>query len=179
MSESKVIVISGVTAGGKTTLIQKISSYINSSYVISFDDYSIDALPSAPSFDFFLENPREAVNQYDISLLMNDLIKVKDQYDIILVDFPFGYEHDVLKPFIDKVIYLKTPLDVAFARQIIRDYSDKNKESILDWANTYLNYARPIFVEHEKLVSSTADYLLDGMITSEEQIQELKNNLVI
>lgn len=110
---------------------------------------------------------------------MNDLIKVKEQYDIILVDFPFGYEHDVLNPFIDKVIYLKTPLDVAFARQIIRDYSDKNKESILDWANIYLNYARPIFVEHEKFVSSSADYLLDRMISLEEQIQRLKNNLVI
>lgn len=141
--------------------------------------YSIDALPSASSFDYFLENPREAVNQYDISLLVDDLLKIQNEYRLILIDFPFGYEHEVLKPFIDKVVYLKTPLDVAFTRQIIRDYSDKDKEAILGWANTYINYARPIFVEHEKLISSTADYVLDGTLNPEEQIQALENSFII
>lgn len=29
-------------------------------------------MPSAPSFDFFKENPLVAINQYDLSVLMND-----------------------------------------------------------------------------------------------------------
>lgn len=179
MSDSKIIVVSGVTAGGKTTLIQSLSRSIDSHYIISFDDYSFDAFPSAPSFDFFLENEKEAVNQYDLTLLINDLIKVRNKYDMILVDFPFGYEHDTLRPYIDTVIYLKTPLDVVFARQIIRDYSDKDKDDILNWANTYLNYARPIFLKHEKLISSSADYILDGTINAEELVKKLKNESII
>ncbi|MHC5268931.1 nucleoside/nucleotide kinase family protein [Enterococcus sp. LJL98] len=174
MFKAKIIVISGVTAGGKTTLIKKLSKDIKNSFIISFDDYSIDALPSAPSLDLFLEDSKKAVNQYDIRPLIEDLEKVINQYDSILIDFPFGYEHNVLKPYIDKVIYLKTPLDIAFARQIIRDFSDKDKQDILDWAETYINYARPIFLEHDRLISSTADHILDGTLTTEMKIEKLK-----
>lgn len=49
MKRGKVIVVSGVTASGKTTLVRELSRLVDGS-VISFDDYSIDALPSAPSF---------------------------------------------------------------------------------------------------------------------------------
>lgn len=60
LSKSCVVVVSGVTAGGKTTLINELHKEFTDSKVISFDDYSIDALPSAPS----IETPvQEAVNQ--------------------------------------------------------------------------------------------------------------------
>ncbi len=53
--KTKVIVISGVTASGKTTLINALSDTVENAYVLSFDDYSIDALPSAPSHAFLLK----------------------------------------------------------------------------------------------------------------------------
>ena len=62
MKKGKVIVVSGVTASGKTTLVRELSRLADG-IVISFDDYSIDALPSAPSFDYFLQDPRAAINQ--------------------------------------------------------------------------------------------------------------------
>ncbi|MFC5974460.1 hypothetical protein [Carnobacterium antarcticum] len=43
--KSFVVVVSGVTAGGKTTLINELHKEFIDSKVISFDDYSIDALP--------------------------------------------------------------------------------------------------------------------------------------
>lgn len=61
-----------MTAGGKTTLSRALLKLNPDTIIISFDDYSIDALPSAPSFDFFKENPLVAINQYDLSALMND-----------------------------------------------------------------------------------------------------------
>ena len=69
---------------------------------------------------------------------------------------------------------MKTPLDVSFARQVIRD-----KEEIINWSKTYLNYARPIFLEHEKIVSSNADYILDGTISMTEQVNQLRYDDVI
>ena len=134
--KTKVIVISGVTASGKTTLINALSDTVENAYVLSFDDY-------------------------------------------IFIDFPFGYLHDDLKPFIDIVIYLKTPLDVCFARQVIRDYSYSQGESIIKWAHNYLNNVRPLFIEHEKNVSASSDYLLDGTHSVDEQIQKLKKLKVI
>ena len=179
MSKSQVIVVSGVMGGGKTTLIQSIANYIPDSYIVSFDDYSIDALPSAPPLDLFLDDFKSAVNQYDISLLMSDFKKALNRYSFILIDFPFGYEHEDLKPYINKVIYLRTPLDICFARQIIRDYSNKQVADVIGWAQTYLEFARPIFLEHDKFISKTADYILDGSLSSKEQIQKLKELKVI
>ena len=49
ISRAKIIVISGVTAGGKTSLINEINRRVKNCYHLSFDDYSFDALPSAPS----------------------------------------------------------------------------------------------------------------------------------
>ncbi|WP_142954258.1 nucleoside/nucleotide kinase family protein [Enterococcus faecalis] len=179
--KTKVIVISGVTAIGKTTLINALSDTVENAYVLSFDDYSIDALPSAPSHAFLLKNFNVAVNLFDITQLMKDFFSVNAQgkFNYIFIDFPFGYLHDDLKPFIDIVIYLKTPLDVCFARQVIRDYSYSQGESIIKWAHNYLNNVRPLFIEHEKNVSASSDYLLDGTHSVDEQIQKLKKLKVI
>lgn len=78
-------------------------------------------------------------------------VNAQGKFNYIFIDFPFGYLHDDLKPFIDIVIYLKTPLDVCFARQVIRDYSYSQGESIIKWAHNYLNNVRPLFIEHEKM----------------------------
>lgn len=172
MLKSYVIVISGVTASGKTTLIQALNHKLTDSTVISFDDYSIDALPSAPTIDAPIQ---EAVNQYDISLLMDDFLKIYNKHHFTLVDFPFGYKHDTLKPYIDKVIYVKTPLDVCFARQILRDYTNKDGEQIRDWAKTYLDFARPIFVNHSKYISSDADLVVDGLLPLDKKIKLILN----
>ena len=172
MLKSYVIVISGVTASGKTTLIQELSHKLPDCSLISFDDYSIDALPSAPPIDTPIQ---EAVNQYDISMLMDDFLKVYNKYHFVLVDFPFGYKHDTLKPYIDKVIYIKTPLDVCFARQILRDYTNKDGEQIRDWVKTYLNFARPIFVNHDKYISSDADLVIDGLLPLDKKVGLILN----
>lgn len=170
MKFSYVVVVSGVTGSGKTTLINALHKKLNS-FVISFDDYNIDALPSAPPI---VTPVKDAVNQYDISALMADLKKVNNHYPFILIDFPFGYKNKTLAPFIDKVIYIKTPLDICLARQAIRDYRDKSTAEIMLWMKTYLDFARPIFVDHEKFVSNDADLVIDGTLPLNE-----KSNLIL
>lgn len=169
--KSFVVVVSGVTAGGKTTLINELHKEFIDSKVISFDDYSIDALPSAPP----IETPiQDAGNQYDLNLLMKDFLSAKDKFPFIFVDFPFGYKHKALKPYITKAVYLKTPLDVAFARQLIRDYSDKSVEEILIWAQTYVDSARQIFIDYDAFVSEDVDLIIDGTLPLIEQLNSIK-----
>lgn len=171
MNDSKVIIVSGVTASGKTTLISKLREEFPSSKVLSFDDYEIDQLPTTPKIDTPLN---EAVDQYDISLLMNDFLKVYNNCPLIFIDFPFGNRHPVLKSYINKTFYIKTPLDIAFARQIIRDYSKKSTEDIVNWAKKYIEFARPIFIDHENYISQSADIVLDGTLSIEENIRMVK-----
>lgn len=167
---AKVIVFSSITAGGKTTLIHQLSTMLDNSVVISFDDYNIDALPSAPSLDTPIEI---AVNQYDIHQLVNDLLAAIAKKAFILVDFPFGNRYGSLSPYIDTTIYIKTPLDIAFSRIILRDFANKTQQEILEWSETYLTFARPIFVNHDNYVSETADLLLDGSLSVSDNIQKV------
>jgi len=166
LKSSYVVVVSGVTGSGKTTLINALHKKLDS-IVISFDDYNIDALPSAPPIDTPV---KDAVNQYDISDLMTDFKKVNNHYPFILIDFPFGYKNKTLAPFIDKVIYVKTPLDICLARQVIRDYQDKSTGEIMEWLKTYLDFARPIFVDHEQFVSDDADLVIDGTLPLDDKL---------
>ena len=43
--QTKVLTISGITAGGKTTLSRALLNLQPEIKIIAFDDYSIDALP--------------------------------------------------------------------------------------------------------------------------------------
>lgn len=169
-----VIVISGLTASGKTTLVQAMHDTLSDSTVISYDDYSIDALPSAPPIDLPLS---KTVDQYDLSNLMKDFLKAKNHYNYILMDFPFGYKHPTLRPYIDKVIYVKTPLDVCFARQIIRDYSDKTINDAVNWSKTYLNFARPIFLDYENFIAGEVDLTIDGLLPIDQKVTLATNFL--
>lgn len=85
--QTKVLTISGITAGGKTTLSRALLNLQPEIKIIAFDDYSIDALPGAPSFDFFKENPLAAINQYDLSALINDFDHAYGKFPLILLDF--------------------------------------------------------------------------------------------
>ena len=174
MHKSQVIVISGVTASGKTTLINELHKEIPLSTIISFDDYSIDKLDTAPQPGDILDNPELYVNQYDINLLIADLFASYNKVPVILIDFPFGYQHNTLRPYINKAVYIKTPLDITFARQLVRDYQERTSEEIIQWSKNYLNFSRPIFKAHEQYISSTVDLLLDGELPLNQQIFRVK-----
>ncbi|SYW10110.1 nucleoside/nucleotide kinase family protein [Oenococcus oeni] len=156
---SKVIVTSGLTAGGKTTLIKALAQKLTNSKIISFDDYDIDQLPSAPSLSTPLS---ESVNQYDITEIVQAVKSARTKFDYVLVDFPFGNRHNSLASLINLTVYIKTPLDLLLARQILRDYSTSELTDILDWLKTYIRIVRPIFLANEQFVSSSADLILDG-----------------
>lgn len=104
---------------------------------------------------------------------MTDFLSVYGTTPLVLVDFPFGYRHKTLRPYIDKVIYLQIPLDIAFARQIIRDDTHKSTAEIISWAQQYLNSARPYFVENQRYVSENADLILDGTLPLKDKVAKL------
>ncbi|OEY84748.1 hypothetical protein NT95_01000 [Oenococcus kitaharae] len=104
----------------------------------------------------------QTVNQYDITEVVRAVKSARTKFDYVLVDFPFGNRHNSLASLINITVYIKTPLDLLLARQILRDYSTSELTDILDWLKTYIRIARPIFLANEQFVSSSADLILDG-----------------
>ncbi|MGM0123881.1 hypothetical protein IGI37_001255 [Enterococcus sp. AZ194] len=176
--KTKVIVISGVTAGGKTTLVKELVKRTPDCASLYFDKYDIDAQPGAPELDQILIDANQMINQFNIQPLLDDLLKLINRVPIIYIDFPFGYQHKKLVPYIDQVIYMKTPLDIVFVRMILRDFENQSKEAILSWCETYLTFARSIFSAHETIVSSDVDLIIDGEWPLSEKMVEIQNFFV-
>ncbi|MFT8728155.1 MAG: adenylylsulfate kinase [Liquorilactobacillus ghanensis] len=167
---SKIIVISGLTAGGKTTLINSLARELKNSKIIAFDNYDIDQLPSAPPLNKPLS---QTINQYDIQNIISAVNSAKYKYDYILVDYPFGNRHESFNQLIDLTVYIKTPLDILLARQILRDFSNKTVNAIDDYLNIYLKTIRRIFIENEKFIVETADLVLAGEAPLSTKIEKI------
>lgn len=166
--KTKVLTISGVTAGGKSTLCRTLLEFVPDAKGMAFDDYSIDALPNAPSFDFFLQEPYLAINQYDLTTLMQDFHQWYGKVPLILIDFPFGRTHHTLNEYIDLAVYVQTPFDIALARYIKREYQEQSTpQPIFDWCQTYIEFVQPLVSLHEKTVLPSCDLVVDGRFPPE------------
>ncbi|TFT58238.1 hypothetical protein E4V23_16775, partial [Proteus mirabilis] len=84
------------------------------------------------------------------------------QYTHIILDYPFARSHPALQQIIDYAFFIDTPLDIALARRILRDYKEKSGNDIIHYLEEYLIYSRPSYTamtEREKL---SADIIIDG-----------------
>lgn len=82
--------------------------------------------------------------------------------DYLLLDYPFAYEHKILKEYIDCCIFIDTPLDIALARRVFRDMKASSADDIRNEMDSYLKYARPAFVHMQKTTLPDSDYVIDG-----------------
>ncbi|KRL41726.1 adenylylsulfate kinase [Liquorilactobacillus nagelii] len=156
---SKIIVISGLTAGGKTTLVNSLARELKNSKIISFDNYDIDQLLSAPPLNKPLS---QTINLYDIQNIISAVNSARYKYDYILVDYPFGNRHELFNRLIDLTVYIKTPLDILLARRILRDFSNKDISTVNNYLNVYLKTIRQVLIENENFIVDTADLVLAG-----------------
>lgn len=178
--KSKIVAFSGVTAGGKTSLVEALQVKIPNSFTLHFDDYDI---PNDPDYFEWMETGEDYYNLYDLKNLEQAIKKYKNTYDILLLDYPFSYLNNQIFPYIDYSIYIETPLDLAFARQLVRDYKNSSAKEILNWAQFYAEKARVLFVKSEEEVKPNADFVLDGTLTIEEKrnqvLKELKKKKIM
>lgn len=72
-----------------------------------------------------------------------------------------------------KAIFIDTPLDVALVRRVWRDMSDASGEEIRNDLELYLKYARIAFVQMQKDVMPSSDYVLDGTLGVDDLVEEI------
>ncbi|MFT8901093.1 adenylylsulfate kinase [Liquorilactobacillus nagelii] len=167
---SKIIVISGLTAGGKTTLVNSLARELKNSKIISFDNYDIDQLLSAPPLNKPLS---QTINLYDIQNIISAVNSARYKYDYILVDYPFGNRHELFNRLIDLTVYIKTPLDILLARRILRDFSNKDISTVNNYLNVYLKTIRQVLIENENFIVDTADLVLAGEAPLATEIEKV------
>ncbi|WP_077296408.1 hypothetical protein [Virgibacillus pantothenticus] len=103
---------------------------------------------------------------------------VKHQYetanlDYIFLDYPFAYLNEAIKAMLDLAIYIDTPLDIAMARGVIRDYHELD---VVSYMKEYLLHGRKAFEAMER-VKASADEVVNGSLPVANIIKVVKEKI--
>ncbi len=177
MKKPFVISIASISGGGKTTAVSALKNRLGNAAVIYFDDYG-DSVYQYSCCDI----NEWAKNSYDynewhtepIAVDIERLLTV--QYDYIVLDYPFGKLNECVGKYIDFTVFIDTPLDVALARRIIRDYTSRPRKSDFGLADVeevnlasidkelrfYLEHSRPSYARMSETHRPVSDFIADG-----------------
>ena len=184
MKKPYVISIAAQSGGGKTTVVTALKERLANSAVIYWDDYGdeVDLKRdindwAADGFDCNEWNTQPVAA--DVERLLNESL------DYIILDYPFGYLNNCVGKHIDLTVFIDTPLDVALARRIIRDYTSRSQERDFGLADIeelslagldkelrwYLTHSRPTYVKMPEMHKPVSDLIVDGTKTPEDIVE--------
>ncbi len=181
MTKPFIISVNSVSGGGKTALSVTLHQALPDSTLVSFDDF--DASNVYPS-DYYEWSRRGGdVEEFDCPGMHAavDAEVRKGTAKQIILDFPFGRSHSRFRDLIDLAVFIDTPLDIAMARRILRDYNDEGSESttetlkeIRDNMASYLERARYPYLDTYR-DKANSDLVLDGW----RCLDDLKNEILV
>lgn len=177
-SESmKIIAVSAVTAGGKTTAVNAVKEKLPRCTSLHFDDYSFEG--EVDDFHQWVLDGTD-YNVWNLSPLKADIENIisSGEYDYLLLDYPFAYRNDLIRDYIDCAVFIDTPLDIAMARRILRDMNNASADEIRDEMKTYLKDARIAYVQMLKDIKPSSDYVVDGTQNLKTITEELLDIIV-
>ena len=170
----KTIAIAGVMAGGKTTTVNALLKKLPNSEALYFDNYDIKG--EITDFDEWVADGADW-NIYDVTPLEKDIITIRNsgKCEYLLLDYPLAHRNNTLSKYIDTAFYIDTPLDIALARQVLRDMESSSGEQIRRWMETYLSSARDHFIQYRRDIQTSSDFIIDGTKKLEKIVAEIIN----
>lgn len=168
----KIIAIAAVTAGGKTTLVNALKERMPGVCSLHFDDYTFEG--EVEDFHQWVLDGAD-YNVWNLSPLEQDILRMREEKrcDVLLLDYPFAYLNDRIAPYIDRAVFLNTPLDVAMARRVLRDMKNASADEIRSDMEHYLRYARVAYMQMLRDVLPSSDHVIDGTLELEEKVSEM------
>lgn len=179
--EPCVIGISGISGAGKSTLVQRLANTLQAT-TIAWDDY--DAISKVPvDYVRWYESSR-SYEDWIYDDLGSTLKQLKSGLEVdcpatgrklsqtpyILFDAPLGLCHRGTGYFIDLPIFLDTPLDLALARRLLRDYQH-HPQKVIHALEEYTSRSRPLYVLGSQ--AREGNLVIDGTLSIEEQEQQV------
>lgn len=189
-----MIAIAGHSGAGKTSLIQILVANLGNANSLRLDSYqSTSFYPEATKW---IEGGADP-NEFKLPLFDADIRALKEGNSILhpesgkkiepapflILEEPFGRGRTTVRDLIDFVVYIDTPLEVAYIRKLARKtdflpWEDnpnlfiKNLRDNLDW---YQRIGRRFYLAVSDRVRNDCDLVVDGLLPGEaiaEQILE-------
>lgn len=178
IKKTLVIAVASVSAGGKTTTINELKKKIKNSKSLHFDDYNFEE--EVDDFNQWVMNGAN-YNAWNLEPLKKDILKFigDNEVQYILLDYPFAYKNDLIKPFIDCAIFLDTPLDIAMARRVLRDKHNATGDEIREDMSFYLKYARIAYEEMLNTILPNSDYVINGSMQLDKIVKQVMDIIKI
>ncbi|WP_231572486.1 hypothetical protein [Halobacillus sp. BBL2006] len=173
MAGPRVIAITSVSGGGKTTITEELKHSFLDSRALHFDDYDYEQSPkdliewveAGADYDQWKLTPLIA----DMKQVLND-----EKTSYLWLDYPFAYQNKEMANFLDLVIYIDTPLDIAMARRVIRDYADHSLSDVFTDLTFYIERGRIGYLEMEKTIKTDSDVVINGTYSPAVIAEEIK-----
>ena len=184
---SIVIGISSVSGGGKTAVAKKLTELLQDAVMLCFDDYDESTVHPEDLHTWFAAGAD--YNVWKTPTLTSDVLSLTTGNDIIspidgsniptakyiVFDAPLGRAHSDTGRFIDFMVFIDTPLDIAMARRLLRDIATNTEKSAQNSVkclhlnlSSYLDGGRLLFLEFENQIKGNCDIVLDGRLTVDE-----------
>lgn len=172
-----VIAINAISGGGKTTIARNLENLLPNAKALYFDDRNYDSDSGIDDICKWVDEGAD-VNRFNLDLLINDIeALINDSIEYIILDYPFGYRHHKIAPYIDVSIFIDTPLDIALARRIVRDYDQATIANISEDMKHYLSKGRHAYLYSISSAISNADFVVDGSKSVNDIVDSIKNRI--
>ncbi|MCR8849340.1 hypothetical protein NQ095_13040 [Rossellomorea sp. SC111] len=169
-----VIAVAAVSGGGKTTIATGLKTKLDQSEVLSFDAYDFEGPDDMIEW---IENGCTP-DEWDLTPLIRDIKKLLDEpLDYIILDFPFAYLHNETREFIDYAVFIETPLDIALARRIIRDFQNRSSKEILVDLENYMLRGKSGYISMLNSVKPSSDLIVDGTLPKSVIVNNIIANI--
>jgi len=179
MKRPYVIAINAVSGGGKTALAKLVHESLPNSALFCFDDFDATNVYPTDYYEWYIRGGN--LEEFDCpgmrAAVDAELHRGEKQY--IVMDYPFGRDHSRFRDAIDLSIWLETPLDVAMARRILRDFmphagasAQEQMDRLKEDMNHYLIKSRHVYLDDRH--RDTCDLVLDAW----KPLEELRNSIL-
>lgn len=183
-----VVAVAGPAGGGKSTLVQALAAALPGSPVVPIDRYQ--KITEQPIREIVRWMERGAdFNEFSIPGLASDLQELKlGNHKYVLFETHFGRAHGDSGRFIDFMVWLDTPLDVALGRNVMDLVSPllHSKDSIFVQERlgsiqrhlaSYLQDLRRLRLFQRERVAKDADLVLDGTMSLDAMVEQVLRRL--
>ena len=172
-----VIAIAGAPGSGKTLLLESLAAALNCD-TLQYDDYQKATEQSMEEMISWMKQGGD-YNQLQVPGFAEAIAQQKslNTETPLLIETPLGRHHSTSGQFIDYLIWVDTPLDVALARNIkafVADFGESPQayHEQLGWLDNYLHIyiqdVRETLLVQKQRLSGSADLCIDGSLPANE-----------